>query len=74
MSKEGISMDPLKVEAVTQWKQPRNPTEVWSFLGLAGYYRRFVDGFSKIVAPMTTLTRKNVKLNGRMPVNRVLKS
>ena len=54
-------MDPSKVEAVSQWKQPRNPTEVQSFLGLAGYYRRFVDGFSKIAAPMTVFTRKNVK-------------
>ena len=58
---EGITMDPSKVEVVSQWKQPRNPTEVRSFLGLAGYYRRFVDGFLKIAAPMTALTRKNVK-------------
>ena len=61
MSKEEISVDPSKVEAVSQWKQPRNPTEVWYFLGLAGYYRRFVDGFSKIAASMIALTRKNVK-------------
>ena len=60
VSKEEISVDPSKVEAVSQWKQPRNPIEVRSFLGLAGYYRRFVDGFSKIVAPMMTFSRKNV--------------
>ena len=54
-------MDLSKVEAVSHWEQPRNPTKVWSFLGLARYYRRFVDEFSKIAAPMTTLTRKNVK-------------
>ena len=54
-------MDPSKLKAVSQWKQPRNPTKVQSFLGLAGYYRRFVDEFSKIVAPMMTLTYKNVK-------------
>ena len=47
VSKEGISVDLSKVEAVNHWKQSRNPTEVWSFLGLANYYRRFVDGFSK---------------------------
>ena len=61
VSEEVISVDPSKVEAVSQWKQPRNPTEVWSFLGLAGYYQRFVDGFSKILAPMIALTCKNVK-------------
>ena len=61
VSKEGISVDPSKVEAVSQWKQPRNPMEVMSFLGLTGYYRRFVDGFPKIAAPMTTLTFKNLK-------------
>ena len=54
-------MDLSKVGAVSQWKQPRNTIKVRSFLGSAGYYRRFVDGFSKIAAPMTALTRKNVK-------------
>ena len=61
VSEEGISVDPSKVEAVSQWKQLRNPTEVQSFLGLAGYYRRFVDGFSKIPAPMIALALKNMK-------------
>ena len=55
MSEEGISVDSSKVEAMSQWKQLRNPTEVQSFLGLAGYYRRFVDGFSKIATLMTAL-------------------
>ena len=61
MLKEGIFVDPSKSEAVSQWKQPRNPTEMRSFLGLAGYYKRFVDGILKIVAPITAFTRKNVK-------------
>ena len=61
VSEEGIYVDPSTVEAVSQWKQPRNLTKVQSFLGLAGYYQRFVDGFLKIAAPMTTLTYKNVK-------------
>ena len=61
VSEEGISVDPSNVEAVSQWKQPRNPIEVRSFLGLVDYYRMFVDGFSKITALMTALTRKNVK-------------
>ena len=58
MSAEGISVDPAKIEAVINWKVPRSVTEVRSFLGLAGYYRRFVEESSKIVAPLTALTRK----------------
>ena len=61
VSSEGISVDPAKVEAVANWEQPKTPTEVRSFLGLAGYYRRFVQDFSKIAAPLTRLTRKNEK-------------
>ena len=57
-SKEEISVDPSKVEVISQWKQLRNPTEVWSFLGLASYYQRFVDGFSKIAALMMAVIRK----------------
>ena len=55
VSKEGILVDPKKIEVVVEWKPPRNATEVRSFLGLAGYYRRFVKGFSMIAAPMTRL-------------------
>ena len=61
VSKDGIKVDPSKVEAVRDWLRPRNASKVRSFLGLAGYYRRFVEGFSKIVAPMIELTRKNLK-------------
>ena len=61
VSKEGIRVDPKKIEVVVEWKPPRNVTEVRSFLGLAGYYRRFVKGFSMITAPMTRLLQKNVK-------------
>ena len=61
VSKEGIRVDPKKIEVVVEWKKPRNVTEVHSFLGLAGYYRRFVKGFSMTVAPMTRLLQKNVK-------------
>ena len=50
-------MDPSKIEAVTDWTKPKNPTEVRSFLGLAGYYGRFVQNLSKIATPLTNLTK-----------------
>ena len=55
MSIEGIRVDPAKIEAIMSWKPPRNVTEVRSFLGLAGYYRQFVNGFSVIASPLTKL-------------------
>ena len=61
ITKKGISVDPGKIEAVSDWPRPTNVHEVRSFLGLAGYYRRFVEGFSKIASSLTMLTRKNVK-------------
>ena len=61
ISAEGVSVDPHKIEAVVNWKPPKNVLEVRSFLGLAGYYKKFVEGFSRIAAPLTKLTRKDVK-------------
>ena len=58
ISGEGVSVDPQKVEAILNWKPPMSVTEIRSFLGLAGYYRKFVEGFSKIAAPLTRLKRK----------------
>ena len=60
VSDRGIAVDPSKVSAVREWGQPTTPTEVRNFLGLAGYYRRFIKGFSKIAGPLTNLTRKGV--------------
>ena len=59
MSTSGVSVDPEKVEAVMSWERPKSVFEIRSFLRLAGYYRRF----SRIVAPMTRLTRKEVKFD-----------
>ena len=61
ISKEGIRVDPKKIEVILEWKPPKNGTEVRSFLGLASYYRRFVKGFSMTEASMTRLLQKNVK-------------
>ncbi|WVZ93886.1 hypothetical protein U9M48_039838, partial [Paspalum notatum var. saurae] len=59
LTAEGVSVDPEKVEAVSNWKTPHNATEIRSFLGLAGYYRRFMENFSKIAKPMTGLLKNN---------------
>ena len=61
VSAEDITMYPAKVEAITKWPRPTTVTEVRSFLGLAGYYRRFVEGFSKLALPLTQLMRKGEK-------------
>nr|ABA97610.1 retrotransposon protein, putative, Ty3-gypsy subclass [Oryza sativa Japonica Group] len=61
ISAGGVAVDPTKVEAVTEWKAPKSVTEIQSFLGLAGYYRRFIEGFSKIARPMTQLLKKEKK-------------
>jgi hypothetical protein len=57
----GISMDPEKVKAIEEWKEPTNIKGVQSFLGFANFYRRFVQDFSKITAPLTKLTRKDTR-------------
>ena len=54
-------MDPGKVEAVISWEKPKSVFDIHSFLGLKGYYRRFIEDFSWLGAPLTRLTRKEVK-------------
>ncbi|KAI3775824.1 hypothetical protein L1987_45578 [Smallanthus sonchifolius] len=58
---EGILVDPSKIETVMKWNPPKTPIEICSFLGLAGYYRRFIQDFSKIATPLTKLTKKETK-------------
>ncbi|KAD6453180.1 hypothetical protein E3N88_07885 [Mikania micrantha] len=57
----GIQVDPSKIEAVKKWEAPTTPMEIRQFLGLAGYYRRFIENFSKIAKPLTMLTQKEQK-------------
>ena len=61
ISEEGISVDPEKIEAIMNWPTPRNVTDVRSFMGLAGYYRRFIEGFSKVAHAITSLQNKGMK-------------
>ena len=61
MSASGVSVDPEKVEAVMSWERPKSVFKIRSFLGLAGYYKRFIEDFSRLVALMMKLSRKEVK-------------
>ncbi|GKD51323.1 putative reverse transcriptase domain-containing protein, partial [Tanacetum coccineum] len=58
---QGIHVDPSKIESIKYWASPKSPMEIRQFLGLAGYYRRFIKGFLNIAKPMTKLTQKKVK-------------
>nr|GFA41113.1 putative reverse transcriptase domain-containing protein [Tanacetum cinerariifolium] len=62
IDKQGIHVDPAKIESVKDWESPKSLIEIRQFLGLAGYYRRFIGGLSKIAKPMTKLTQRKVKL------------
>ena len=63
VSVSGVSVDLEKVEAVMSWERPKSVFEIRSFLGLVGYYRRFIEDFSRLAAPMTRLARKEVKFD-----------
>nr|GEY10428.1 reverse transcriptase domain-containing protein [Tanacetum cinerariifolium] len=63
INSKGIHVDLAKIESIKDWASPKSSTEIYQFLGLVGYYRRFIEGFSKISKPMTKLTQKNVKFD-----------
>ena len=63
VSASDMSVDPKKVEVVMSWERPKSIFKIRSFLGLARYYRRFIEDFSRLAAPMTRLTRKEVKFD-----------
>ncbi|GJS89104.1 putative reverse transcriptase domain-containing protein [Tanacetum coccineum] len=60
---QGIYVDPTKIKSIKDWASPKTATKIRQFLGLAGYYQRFIEGFSKIAKPMSKLTQKKVKYN-----------
>ena len=70
VSQESIVVDPTKVDAINQWLAPKSVTEIRSFLRLAGYYRRFIEGFVRLAAPLTALTRKERKYEWTMECER----
>jgi hypothetical protein len=61
ISGKGVAADPEKVKVVVEWTRPTSVFEIRSFLGLSGYYRRFIESFSKLLGPLTALTRKNAR-------------
>ena len=68
VSASGVSVDLEKVEVVMSWKRPKSVFEIHSFLGLVGYYRRFIEDFFRLAAPMTRLTRKESSMSGMTSV------
>ncbi|KAD4586561.1 hypothetical protein E3N88_24162 [Mikania micrantha] len=63
VNEQGIHVDPAKIEAIKNWEAPKTPTKVRQFLGMAGYYRRFIERFSKIAQSLTSLTHKDKKFD-----------
>ena len=68
------SLDPKKVEAIISWERPKSVLEIHSFLGLERYYRRFIEDFSRLAAPMTRLTRNDSSFSGMTHVRRHFRS
>jgi hypothetical protein len=73
INRDGLALDPKKVADIIDWKAPRDVWGIKSFIGMAGYYRRFIEGFFKIARPMTTLLAKKVESSGPQSVKSPLK-
>ena len=63
MTKEGISVDPENIQVIEDWPVSKDVTDVRSFMGITGYYQRFIEGFSKIANPITSLQKKGKKFD-----------
>lgn len=74
ITKEGIAVDPEKIRTIMEWPIPKDVADIRSFMGLAGYYRRFVEGFSRVAYPITSLEKKGKYLSALQNVNRALNS
>ena len=74
VSKEGVLVDPTKIEAASKWTTPTSITEIRSFLGLVSYYQRFVEGFSSLATPLTELTIKGKSTSGQKNARRVFRT
>ena len=61
VSREGVKLNLLKIKAIIEWEAPKNVIEIQSFLGLAGYYKRFINDFSMVTRPLTNLLKKSVQ-------------
>ena len=72
ISEKGLAIDPEKIKAIIEWSMPTDVLAIISFMGIAGYYRRFVERFSTIAYPITSLQRKGVKLSGMKNAKTVL--
>ena len=73
ISDTGIFMDPKKIKSIKDWPNPTSVTDIRSFLGLAGYYQKFIENFSRISFPMTAYRRKKVSSYGPLSVKKVFK-
>jgi len=74
ISREGIVVDPDKIKAIMNWHVPKDVSDIRSFMGITGYYRKFIEGFLKIAYPITSLQKKERNLNGPNSVKKVLRS